>query len=83
MIDCSYHFIDGKSQFLKKEASEADTGDNRFRISKRMNLGLNIRVENTCILLLSIYSKEWECFKVTDSESLFLIWKSSLFFVVL
>lgn len=57
MIDCSYHFIDGKSQFLKNKASEADTGDNRFRISKRINLGLNIRVENTCILLLSIYSK--------------------------
>lgn len=57
MFDCSYHFIDGKSQFLKNEASEADTGDNRFRISKRIDLGLNIRVENTCILLLSIYSK--------------------------
>lgn len=57
MIDCSYHFIDGRSQFLKNEASEADIGDNRFRISKIINLGLSIRVENTCIVLLSIYSK--------------------------
>lgn len=46
---CSYRFVDGKLQFLKRGTSGVGIEDNKIKISKRIRVRFNLKVEDTYI----------------------------------